>query len=146
VSYYDAASGVAFVGDTAGICIDGGYVLPPTPPPDIDLELWARSLERIEAWSPRTLFLTHFGAVQPAVPHLRTLMANLETTAGVVRRLFEEPGTDDEKRRRFANEVRVELQRHMSGPQLAAYELAAPFDLLWLGLARYWTKRGTANA
>lgn len=34
VSYFDRASGVAFVGDTAGVCVDGGYVLPPTPPPD----------------------------------------------------------------------------------------------------------------
>ena len=40
VSYYDRSSGVAFVGDTAGVCIDGGYVLLPTPPPDIDVEAW----------------------------------------------------------------------------------------------------------
>jgi glyoxylase-like metal-dependent hydrolase (beta-lactamase superfamily II) len=146
VSYYDASSGVAFVGDTAGICIDGGYVLPPTPPPDIDVELWKASLERIDAWSPRTLLLTHFGAVQHPRTHVRTLMANLDTTAGFVRELFGEPGTDEEKRGRFADRVRRELQRRMSGPQLAAYELAAPFDLLWLGLARYWRTRGMTGA
>jgi hypothetical protein len=28
----------------------------------------------------------------------------------------------------------------MSDAQVTAYELAAPFDLLWLGLARYWRK------
>jgi glyoxylase-like metal-dependent hydrolase (beta-lactamase superfamily II) len=61
VSYYDRASGVAFVGDTAGISIDGGYVLPPTPPPDIDLEAWRASVARIEQWGPAALFLTHFG-------------------------------------------------------------------------------------
>ena len=41
LSYFDSLSGVAFVGDTAGIKRrEGGYELPPTPPPDIDLELW----------------------------------------------------------------------------------------------------------
>ena len=92
VSYYDRSSGVAFVGDTAGVCIDGGYVLPPTPPPDIDLEAWKGSVARIEAWSPQTLFLTHFGPVQGAAPHLQALMENLETTAGIVRTRLSEPG------------------------------------------------------
>ena len=63
VSYFDAESGVAFVGDTGGVCIDGGYVLPPTPPPDIDLEAWRASLDRIQAWSPDSLFITHFGPI-----------------------------------------------------------------------------------
>ena len=70
VSYFDRSSGVAFVGDTGGICIDGGYVLPPTPPPDIDIDAWRSSVAQIEAWSPETLFLTCFGPVQGAAQHL----------------------------------------------------------------------------
>ncbi len=51
------ASRVAFVGDTAGIRRGAGsYVLPPTPPPDIDLEAWRESERRILAWDPETLF------------------------------------------------------------------------------------------
>lgn len=141
VSYYDRSSGVAFVGDTAGVCIDGGYVLPPTPPPDIDVEAWKGSAARIDAWSPQTLFLTHFGPVQAAAPHLQTLMENLETTAGIVRTRLAEPGTDEEKSRRFAEDLQRELRRHMTAAQLAAYRVAAPPELLWLGLARYWRKR-----
>ncbi len=141
VSYYDRSSGVAFVGDTAGVCIDGGYVLPPTPPPDIDLEAWKGSVARIEGWLPETLFLTHFGPVQGAAPHLQTLMENLETTAGIVRTRLSEPGTDEEKSRRFADDLRRELRRHMTDAQLAAYMAAAPPELLWLGLARYWRTR-----
>ena len=50
VSYFDPASRVAFVGDTAGIRRgSGAYVLPPTPPPDIDLEAWRESEARILA-------------------------------------------------------------------------------------------------
>ena len=141
VSYYDRSSGVAFVGDTAGVCIDGGYVLPPTPPPDIDIEAWNGSVARIEAWSPQTLFLTHFGPVQGAEPHLQALMENLETTAGIVRAQLSEPGTDEEKTRRFADDLQRDLRRHMTDAQLAAYVVAAPPELLWPGLARYWRKR-----
>jgi hypothetical protein len=38
-----------------------GPVLAPTPPPDIDLALWDASIDRIAAWSPSRLVLTHFG-------------------------------------------------------------------------------------
>lgn len=141
VSYFDAASGMAFVGDTAGVCINGGYVLPPTPPPDIDLELWSASVATIEAWSPQTLFLTHFGPVDGVRPHLQALIENLRTFAGFVRASLEEPGTDEERGRRFAEQVMRELRRHMTEAQLASYSLAAPPELLWLGLARYWRKR-----
>ncbi|HYN64458.1 MAG TPA: hypothetical protein VES36_07635, partial [Candidatus Limnocylindrales bacterium] len=138
---FDRSSGVAFVGDTAGVCIDGGYVLAPTPPPDIDIDAWKRSVARIDAWSPQTLFLTHFGPVPGATPHLQTLLENLETTAGLVRKRLAEPGTDEEKSRRFADDLQRELRRQMTDAQVAAYVVAAPPELLWPGLARYWRKR-----
>jgi glyoxylase-like metal-dependent hydrolase (beta-lactamase superfamily II) len=143
VSYYDASSGVAFVGDTGGICIDGGYILPPTPPPDIDLEKWEESVRRIEAWRPRTLFLTHFGpSPLPPAAHLQTLLDHLHTTSSIARRLLAEDGTDEERAVRFAEHVRRELRREMTDAQMASYGVAAPFELLFPGLARYWKKRG----
>jgi glyoxylase-like metal-dependent hydrolase (beta-lactamase superfamily II) len=83
VSYFDRSSGVAFVGDTGGVCIDGGYILPPTPPPDIDIEAWRSSVARIEAWSPAAIFMTHFGPVTSPRTHLMTLLQNLDTVAGL---------------------------------------------------------------
>jgi glyoxylase-like metal-dependent hydrolase (beta-lactamase superfamily II) len=143
VSYFDASSGVAFVGDTAGVRIDGGYLIAPTPPPDIDIDLWKASVARIEAWAPRTLFLTHFGPVQDVRAHLRTLVDNLETAAGFVRTLLEQPGSDAERQSTFAEQLERELRRTMTDAQVAAYRLAAPFWILWLGLARYWRARGS---
>lgn len=141
VSYFDRSSGIAFVGDTAGVCVDGGYVLPPTPPPDIDIEAWQGSVARIEAWSPDTLFLTHFGPIQSVSPHLRTLMENLTTTAEIVRKRLAEPGSEEEKARRFADDLMRELRGRMTEAQVAAYVASAPPDLLWLGLVRYWRKK-----
>jgi len=142
VSYYDPSSGVAFVGDTAGICIDGGYIVAPTPPPDIDLEAWRDSASRIEAWQPQTLFLTHFGpSPLPAATHMQTLLEHLETMSRLALETLSLPGTDDDRRKRFAEQVKRELRREMTEAQMASYGVAAPFEMLWDGLARYWRKR-----
>jgi glyoxylase-like metal-dependent hydrolase (beta-lactamase superfamily II) len=142
VSYYDASSGIAFVGDTAGICIDGGYIVPPTPPPDIDLEAWGVSARRIEAWQPKTLFLTHFGpSPLPPATHMQMLLENLDTASRLARETLSLPGTDDDRRRTYAGQIQRELRRQMTEAQMASYGLAAPFEMLWDGLARYWRKK-----
>src|ERR671916_2222832 len=62
VCFLHEDSGVAFVGDMAGVRIPpSGLTLAPTPPPDIDVEAWDRSIDAIAAWAPTTLALTHFG-------------------------------------------------------------------------------------
>ena len=141
VSYFDPSSGLAFVGDVAGVCALGGYVLPPTPPPDIDMEAWRVSVDRILAWSPSTLFLTHFGPVTRVRPHLAEMMDNLTVAADVVRDSLMGPGSDEEKSERFAGWLRRELRRHMSDAQVDSYIVASGFKYLWFGLARYWRKR-----
>ena len=45
--------GTAFVGDTGGVRIaSSSLTVPPSPPPDIDVEAWHDSIERIAAWKP----------------------------------------------------------------------------------------------
>jgi glyoxylase-like metal-dependent hydrolase (beta-lactamase superfamily II) len=144
VSFFDASSGVAFVGDTAGVCINGGYVLPPTPPPDVDIELWQGSVDRILAWSPATLMLTHFGPVTSVRPHLATLIENLKTTSGIALSLLSEPGSDEERGRAFAEQLRRVLRSHMTESEVMTYVVAAAYEHLFSGLARYWRKRGAA--
>ena len=58
--------------------------MPPTPPPDIDLEAWRDSLARIGAWHPETLFVTHFGPYAPVAAHLTEMADHLELTSGLV--------------------------------------------------------------
>jgi glyoxylase-like metal-dependent hydrolase (beta-lactamase superfamily II) len=56
VSYFLPECGMAFVGDTAGIIRpEGRLVIPPTPPPDIDLEAWRTSTDRAAGQSERAL-------------------------------------------------------------------------------------------
>lgn len=141
VTYFDSSSGVAFVGDVAGVCAQGGYVLPPTPPPDIDLEAWHASVDRILEWSPSTLFLTHFGPVTRVRPHLAELLDHLAMTAAAARESLDGPGSDEEKSERFAEWLRQQLRRQMTDAEVDSYVVAAGFKYLWFGLARYWRKR-----
>ena len=41
----------------------GDVVMPPTPPPEVDLDAWRRSLERLEQWQPQALALAHYGQI-----------------------------------------------------------------------------------
>src|SRR3982751_3645249 len=95
VSYFDRDSGVAFVGDTAGVCLmSGGFVLPPTPPPDIDLDAWRESLERIERWRADTLLLTHFGPASPVGGHLSALRDHIVLAGNLVKQSLAHEGDD----------------------------------------------------
>ena len=142
VSYFNDETGLAFVGDTAGIKRTAtGMVLAPTPPPDIDLEIWEVSLGRIEAWRPDTLFITHFGPASPYAPHLNALREHLHLTAGLVRESLTRAGTDEDREAWFTERVRLELRRRMSEADARAYEVAGRFDLNWRGLARYLRKK-----
>jgi glyoxylase-like metal-dependent hydrolase (beta-lactamase superfamily II) len=141
VSFFDRDSGVALVGDTAGVKLTpDGFVLPPTPPPDVDLEAWRDSLTRIDQWRPGTLFLTHFGPSDFA-GHLPGLRDHIELVGGLARTSLARQGTDEDREAWFADEVRRELGRRMNNADTRAYELADRFDLNWRGLARYWRKK-----
>jgi glyoxylase-like metal-dependent hydrolase (beta-lactamase superfamily II) len=129
------------VGDTAGIRLHpGGFLMPPTPPPDIDLEIWRDSLRRIGDWRADTIFVTHFGPHAPVGAHLTEMTAHLELTSGLVKASLERNGKDEEREAWFAEEMRRELRRRMSEADADAYEVAGRFDLSWRGLARYWKK------
>src|SRR5205823_6303483 len=61
VTYFHEPSGTAFTGDVAGVRIGAGPTMAPTPPPDVDLEAWERSLRAIEERRPSAVAPTHFG-------------------------------------------------------------------------------------
>jgi glyoxylase-like metal-dependent hydrolase (beta-lactamase superfamily II) len=142
VSYFAPDAGIAFVGDTAGVkVVPDGDVLPPTPPPDVDLEAWEEGLERIERWGPESLFLTHFGPAGAVASHLSTLRDRLQTASSLVKASLAREGSDEDRETWFVEECRRHLRRHMNDRDARVYEVADRFDLNWRGLARYWRKR-----
>ena len=128
VSYLHEASGTAFTGDVGGVRIPpNGPVLPPTPPPDIDLEAWPRSLDLIADWKPERIAVTHFGAWDEVSHQLETTRTELARLAQLAREL--DSGA-------FAEAVRSHFRARTDAETAAAYEQAMPPDHLYAGLER----------
>jgi glyoxylase-like metal-dependent hydrolase (beta-lactamase superfamily II) len=133
VAYLHEDSGDAYVGDVAGVRIPPReFTLAPTPPPDIDVEAWERSLDRVAEWKPRRLCLTHFDRTDRPLEQLERVRESLRHHATLVR---------DAGREGFLAEVDAELDREVDEDVSLRVRQAAPPEQLWLGLERYWRKR-----
>src|SRR6266487_4124583 len=143
VAYFDPSSRVAFVGDTAGIRRpDRDYIMPPTPPPDIALDAWRVSEDRILSWDPDTLFLTHFGPFHGARIHFQEMTERLEAWSRIVWRLVADASLDDDQRlQAFMNEALLDLKRKVGELEAERYSRAGRLDYSWQGLSRYWKKK-----
>ena len=137
VCYLHEPTGTAVVGDVAGVRIPPAeLVIAPTPPPDIDVEAWERSLEIVEGWRPQRLGLTHFGEVTDVEGHLGDLRRALRAQAEDARSVDLET---------FAERHRARLVAEAGEEVADLYVQAAPTDHLWLGLDRYWSKLSSAG-
>jgi glyoxylase-like metal-dependent hydrolase (beta-lactamase superfamily II) len=136
VCYLDDA-GTLYAGDAAGVRIaPHRAVLPPTPPPDFDLDAWERTLDEIEARQPERLALIHFGVVADDVgDHLGRLRERLRTWSERVRIGAAEAD--------FVATAEEDL-RSTDGTDPFEYERAMPFWQSYAGLKRYWDKRRAA--
>jgi glyoxylase-like metal-dependent hydrolase (beta-lactamase superfamily II) len=143
VSYFEPSSRIAFVGDTAGIRRGTGqFVMPASPPPDVDLEQWRVSEARILEWDPDTLFLTHFGPFNGARLHFQELMARLVEWSHVARRLLSDQSlSEEEQEQRFVAEAVRDLRRVVGITEAEQYSRAGSIAYSWQGLARYWRKK-----
>jgi glyoxylase-like metal-dependent hydrolase (beta-lactamase superfamily II) len=136
VSYWHPRTQTAFVGDVAGVRVaHSGFVLAPTPPPDIDLELWGESIARVRAWQPRQLAITHFGVFDDVGEHLDAIEDSLTRSAALAR----EHSLDE-----FVAVTRAAIEADSVAREAASYSLGAPLEQCYAGLARYWSKRETA--
>ena len=155
VSYFDANAGVAFVGDTAGIRIDNGpYILPATPPPDIDLPLWDQSFATILERRPTRLFLTHYGYSDNPAAHVAEFRERLyhwaEAAEEALAAAAEDPTAQDAGARdaaamnAFVKQSRAEMDEKLGPAEAAHHAFTGALDLSFRGLARYIRKRNEA--
>ncbi len=128
--------GTLYSGDAAGVRVaPGRFVFPPTPPPEIDLVAWGRTLDEIERRTPARLALTHFGVFDDAQRHLQALRETMNAWADRVAHGMDEPT--------FVAAARADVLA--SDPdEVDAYDRAAPYWHCFLGLERYWRKRAEA--
>jgi glyoxylase-like metal-dependent hydrolase (beta-lactamase superfamily II) len=138
VCYFDPDSGEAYTGDVAGVRTPpSDFVLPPTPPPDIDIEKWLASVDVVAAWKPSALCLTHAGRFEDVDRHLDAIRERLRDHAQVAER-----GDANA----FASHLASEVAGAGDDEVSERLTQAAPPDQMWLGLERYWVKRREREA
>jgi glyoxylase-like metal-dependent hydrolase (beta-lactamase superfamily II) len=129
---YLAPNGTLYAGDAAGVRIQPArHILPVSPPPDVDVEAWHRTIDEIEARRPERLALVHFGIVENPGDHLKRLREQLDLWAGRVR-----DGASEEE---FVASARADLAADED--DVEPWERAAPLWQSYAGLRRYWDKR-----
>ncbi|MDX6476906.1 MAG: hypothetical protein QOH95_2417 [Gaiellaceae bacterium] len=123
--------GTLLAGDAAGVRMPGAsYVLPVSPPPDVDVEAWHATAAEIRARGPERLALIHFGVHEDVGAHLDRLELELDRWAARVR--------DGIEQQAFVDAARAD-----AGGDADLYDRVAPFWQSWAGLKRYWEKRET---
>ena len=124
--------GTLLAGDACGVRMPGAaYVLPVSPPPDLDVEAWHASVAEIRRRAPERLALIHFGVHKDTRLHLDRLEGELDTWAARV----ENGMTQVEF---------VAVARADAGADADDYDQVAPLWQSWQGLRRYWDTRTEA--
>lgn len=117
-------------------------MIPPFPPPDIDLEAWADSLRRMRARQAKHLYLTHFGIKADVQDHFDYLEANIHRIAAWVEAGLAKGDTEQELIPPFQKFIHDLLaEQGVSERGIKEYEIADPAFMSVQGLSRYWKKR-----
>jgi glyoxylase-like metal-dependent hydrolase (beta-lactamase superfamily II) len=133
---YLGADGTLYAGDAAGVrIVPARSVLPPTPPPDVDVVGWHATIGEIRRRAPRRLALIHFGVVEDVERHLDEFERRLDEWLERVR-----GGASEQE---FEETIVAEL-RDADGDAVATYTQAMPLEQSYAGLRRYVDKRAEA--
>lgn len=133
---------VLFAGDVAGVKIGNGIVVPPCPPPDINVEDWQTSIQLIRSLNLSTIYLTHYGVVENINTHLAALETCLLDWANWIYPYWEKDVDQATIRPLFQKYVQQQLiTAGIDEIGLKRYEGANPSWMSVAGLMRYWRKK-----
>lgn len=131
-----------FTGDVAGVKIGNGPVVPPCPPPDIQVEDWLASIRLMRELPAETLYLTHFGKITEKTTHLNALENRLLAWAEWIKPYAEQQTAAEQIVPLFEKYVTDELTAlGVDERGLRRYEAANPAFMSVAGLLRYWKKK-----
>lgn len=130
---------VIFTGDVAGVRIGNGPVVPPCPPPDINIELWKNSLQKLRSLNPKQLYLTHFGVQKNPHEVLHNLEIMLDDWSLWIKPYYDKNIAAETIIPEFMEYTKKQLIEHgLSTEEIEVYEYANPSWMSVAGLLRYW--------
>lgn len=136
---------VLFSGDVAGVKIDDGPVVPPCPPPDINLEDWNRSIDIILSSNVKQIYLTHFGPISDIESHFTQLREMLIDWGEWIKKGWEHGESVPEMTPKFSKYTEQQLRDFgVDDLGVKLYEAANPSWMSVAGLTRYWKKKAEA--
>ncbi len=133
---------ILFSGDIGGVRIPGyKYLRVPMPPPDLNLEQWRESIQRLRQEKVGWIGPTHFGLFDDPDWQLQAVLNGLDEAGDWLEREMRRDPSIEELRRDFANWMTDQGQQQGLSPNVVvAYDLANPTGMSADGLLRYWRK------
>jgi glyoxylase-like metal-dependent hydrolase (beta-lactamase superfamily II) len=119
-----------FVGDAGGIRILDGPIMPTTPPPDINLDEWLLSIEKLQRYDVPLICPTHFGCF-PSFNHFDELASHI-----LEYKIFIQNSQDYNQFLKFIDTYFVDEQTRQ------LYKIANPDEMNFEGLLRYFKNFG----
>ena len=131
-----------FGGDVAGVTINGGPPIPPFVPPELNIEAWQQSLDKLRAMRPTRFYLPHYGVVEGGIDkHLDAVQERLHRWSGWFRDQLRAGKTEADLIPMFAKYEADDLQAAGSSADVVQdYEYADPSFMAVSSSIRYWNK------
>jgi len=136
---------ILFAGDVGGVKIGKGIVVPPCPPPDINVEAWSNSIKMLLDKRYDAIYLTHFGEVSEVKVHLVELRGRIKNWANWIKPYYQAGKSQKKVVPLFQEYVLKQLKMGgVTNAALKKYEGANPSYMSVAGLYRYWQKKEEA--
>lgn len=130
---------IIFTGDVGGVKIGDGPVVPPCPPPDINIALWKESIDKLRHSGATTFYLTHFGAIHDVAAHCDQLEQVLDQWADFIKPYFENETPSEIIVPEFIAYTDQDLKAAgLDEYAIQQYQYANPSWMSVNGLLRYW--------
>jgi len=143
IVFYDVHTGELFAGDAAGVRLQGiDYVRPPTPPPDLDLEVWSQTIDKLKQLRPDVLYLAHFGPANMPIKHLERLREKLFSWGDFVLGAMRDGKSEGDITEMLAKNASNDLIRVAGNDHsVRRYDLTAGYQMSVQGYMRYWKRK-----
>lgn len=133
---------LCFSGDIGGVRIPGfPYLRIPMPPPELHLEKWRESIDRLRRENFKRIAPTHFGIFDDPEWQLGQVLKSLDKAERWLEEVMPAEPPIDELREMFTAWMEGQAREiGLSEDVINSYSLANPLGMSADGLLRYWKK------